>query len=340
MNNNLEKQSIRISLPSKGRLADDCLYFLEKSGLDVYKPNPRQYEASIPSLPEVRIIFQRASDIVTSVRDGSIDFGITGYDVVAESNCEDKDFLVIHDSLGFGHCSLQMAIPENWEEISTIDELADYSRQLGHPLRIATKYKNLVTKFLAPYNLDIHLVSSEGTVEIAPAIGYADVICDVVSSGLTLSDNRLKMISGGKILASQSVLIANKKSLENNPDAMRIARTLIELFEAYLIAKDKFALFANMRGESPTSIADKIFNGTTIQGLQGPTISQVIVKNDAQNWYAVNIVVSKSELFKAISELREIGGSGVIVVPVNYIFDEEPPRYRKLLDKLQQDKIG
>ena len=179
----------------------------------------------------------------------------------------------------------------------------------------------------------------EGTVEIAPAIGYADVICDVVSSGLTLSDNRLKMISGGKILASQSVLIANKKSLENNPDAMRIARTLIELFEAYLIAKDKFALFANMRGESPASIADKMFNGTTIQGLQGPTISQVIVKNDTQNWYAVNIVVSKSELFKAISELREIGGSGVIVVPVNYIFDEEPPRYRKLLDKLQQNEI-
>ncbi len=340
MDNKLQKQSIRISLPSKGRMAEDSLDFLEKSGLEIYKPNPRQYEASIPSIPEVRIIFQRASDIVTSVCDGSIDFGITGYDVVAESNCEDKDFLVIHDALGFGQCSLQMAIPENWETILTVEDLAAYSKTLDRPLRIATKYKNLVTKFFAPYNLDLHLVSSEGTVEIAPAIGYADVICDVVSSGLTLSDNRLKMISGGKILSSQAVLIANKKSLEENPGSMKIARTLIELFEAYLIAKDKFALFANMRGESPASIADKIFNGTTIQGLQGPTISQVIVKNDQQNWYAVNIIVSKSELFKAITELREIGGSGVIVVPVNYIFDEEPPRYRKLLDKLQQEKIA
>lgn len=330
-----EKRNIRISLPSKGRLAEDCLDFLEESGLKIYKPNPRQYEATIPALPGVTVIFQRATDIVASVQDGSIDFGITGYDVVAESMGEDKDFVVIHDALGFGHCSLNLAIPEGWKEVTSLASLVEYANQLNRPLRIATKYKNLVTKFFETTNLNLQLVSSEGTVEIAPAIGYADMICDVVSSGLTLSDNRLRMIQSGKILESQAVLIGNKQTLLSNPEVLTTARILIEFFEAHLIGKDKLAVFANMRGENPQAIAQRIFDSTTIQGLQGPTISQVIVKNADQNWFAVNIIVSKTEMYKAISELRAIGGSGVIVIPVSYVFDEEPPRYRKLLQKLQ-----
>lgn len=330
-----QPRNIRISLPSKGRLAEDCLEFLEESGLKIYKPNPRQYEATIPALPGVSVIFQRASDIPASVQDGSIDFGITGYDVVAESLGEDQGLVIIHDALGFGSCSLHLAIPEGWGNISSVTNLIDYAGQMQRPLRIATKYKNLVSKFFQPFNLDLQLVSSEGTVEIAPAIGYADMICDVVSSGLTLSDNRLRMISGGKVLDSQAVLIGNKNSLLTDPEALKIARILIEFFEAHLIGKDKLAVFANMRGENPQAIAQQIFTSTTIAGLQGPTISQVIVKNSDQNWFAVNIIVSKTEMYKAINELRAIGGSGVIVIPVSYVFDEEPPRYRRLLEKLQ-----
>jgi ATP phosphoribosyltransferase len=179
------------------------------------------------------------------------------------------------------------------------------------------------------------LVSSEGTLEIAPAIGYADMICDVVSSGLTLRDNRLKPLQDGKILESQSVLIANFNTLKQNPHALNTARILIEYFEAYLVGKQKLALFANMRGDSAQAIAERIFSSTSIQGLQGPTISPVIVKDDSQNWFAVNIIVMKEQLYKAVSELRAIGGSGVIVLPVSYVFDEEPPRYRRLLDAIQ-----
>ena len=338
MNKETNSDIIRISLPSKGRLAEDCLDFLEESGLKIYKPNPRQYEASIPSLPNLKVIFQRASDIVASVQDGSIDFGITGYDVVAESNAINQELVLVHDALGFGRCTLQLAVPEQWDQVNSFAELVEFSRKLDRPLRIATKYKNLATKYFSSSTLDLQLVSSEGTVEIAPAIGYADMICDVVSSGLTLNDNRLRMITGGKLLDSQAVLIANKASLLNNPEALQIARILIEFFEAHLIAKDKLAIFANMRGENPQKIAQRIFESTTIQGLQGPTISPVIVKNEEQNWYAVNIIVSKSEIYKAVTELRSIGGSGVIVVPVNYVFDEEPPRYRKLLETLQLTK--
>ena len=143
------------------------------------------------------------------------------------------------------------------------------------------------------------------------------------------------MITDGLVLESQAVLIGNKNSLLNDPEALKIARILIEFFEAHLIGKDKLAIFANMRGENPQAIAQQIFASTTIAGLQGPTISQVIVKNSDQNWFAVNIIVSKAEMYKAINELRAIGGSGVIVMPVSYVFDEEPPRYRRLLEKLQ-----
>lgn len=331
-------ESYRISLPSKGRLAEDCLDFLTAAGLRVYKPNPRQYEATIPALPELRVIFQRAPDIVTSVRDGSIDFGITGYDVVAESLAENKEIYILHETLGFGNCSLNLAVPENWNEVVNISDLKSYATRLGRPLRVGTKYENLASQFFNNQNIPFQLVTSEGTLEIAPAIGYADMICDVVSSGLTLRDNRLRALVGGQILQSQAVLIGNAATLSRDPNALRIARILIEYFEAHLIAKQKLAVFANMRGENPEAIAQLIFNSPAISGLQGPTISPVIVKNDSQTWFAVNIIVSRDNLYQAISELRAIGGSGVIVLPVTYIFDEEPPRYTRLEQLIRNSK--
>src|SRR5512132_4410259 len=100
MNN---QPAIRLSLPSKGRLEGDALDFLSDAGLRVFKPNPRQYEAQVPSLPELGIIFQRPGDIVVSVRQGSIDFGITGIDVIEEKRGPNGEILIRHDKLGFGH---------------------------------------------------------------------------------------------------------------------------------------------------------------------------------------------------------------------------------------------
>src|SRR5512138_1975030 len=111
------KQTIRLSLPSKGRLESLALEFLSAAGLRVSKPNPRQYQATIPALPELVVIFQRPSDIVVSVRQGSVDFGITGLDVIEEKRGDDGDILVLHDALGFGHCSLALAVPEAWESV-------------------------------------------------------------------------------------------------------------------------------------------------------------------------------------------------------------------------------
>src|ERR1044071_4594678 len=113
----MQQQTIRLSLPSKGRLESDALDFLAETGLRVFKPNPRQYEAQVPALPELGIIFQRPADIVVSVRQGSVDFGITGIDVLEEKRGDNGDILVLHDTLGFGHCSLKLAVPESWNDV-------------------------------------------------------------------------------------------------------------------------------------------------------------------------------------------------------------------------------
>ena len=94
-------QNIRLSLPSKGRLESDALDFLSAAGLRVFKPNPRQYQAEVPALPELGVIFQRPGDIVVSVRQGSIDFGITGLDAIEEKRGDNGDILILHDALGF-----------------------------------------------------------------------------------------------------------------------------------------------------------------------------------------------------------------------------------------------
>ncbi len=137
------------------------------------------------------------------------------------------------------------------------------------------------------------------------------------------------------IQSSQAALIANKEALKRDPLALRVARQLLEFFEAHLHAAEKLAVFANIRGKSPEAIAEQIFQQPAIAGLQGPTISRVIVREQDTNWYAVNIIVLRSQIFQAINELRNIGGSGVVVMPVTYIFDEEPPRYMAMLQALE-----
>jgi ATP phosphoribosyltransferase len=323
---------LRISLPSKGRLAEESLAFFEACGLSIYKPNPRQYQATIQGLPELTVLFQRPADIVTSVRDGSVNFGLSGLDVIEERKGQNGEVLILHEALNFGHCSLALAVPEGWSDIADVVSLRRYSTTLPHPLRVATKYPVLTSRFMDRFQIPCTLISAEGTLETAPAIGYADMISDLVSSGQTLKDNRLRQLSDGIIVTSQAALIANLNSLRNNPQALSIAHYLLETFEAHLRAEGNLAIFANMRGESPEVIAERIFSQTSISGLQGPTISRVIVREQAASWYAVNVIVHRNELFKAVNELRAIGGSGVVVLPVTYIFEEEPPRYRAMLE--------
>ena len=326
-------QTIRLSLPSKGRLESNALEFLAAAGLRVLKPNPRQYQANLPALPELGVIFQRPADIVVSVRQGSVDFGITGLDVIEEKRGDNGDILILHDALGFGHCALTLAVPESWQSVTDVASLKDYAATLDRPLRVATKFPNLTKRFLDGQDIPHVLIAAEGTLETAPTIGYADLISDLVSSGQTLQDNRLRSLRDGVIQPSQAALIANRKALQTRPEALEMGRRLLEYVEAHLRAKDNLLVIANMRGESPEAIAHKIFTQTDVGGLQGPTISPVIVR-DGGAWYSVSVVVRRDRLPQAITELRQIGGSGIIVSPVTYIFEEEPPRYKAMLEAL------
>ena len=339
----MQRSDIRLILPSKGILQHGALDLFEACGLKVFRPNPRQYAATIPSLKGVTVLFQRPGDIVTSVQDGSADFGITGLDVLAEKGGYGTingrhQILTLHDALGFGPCALNLAVPETVSARTMADlaQWADALAQDGRVLRIATKFPIVTGQFLDQHHIrPYQLVEVEGTLEITPAIGHADLIADLVSSGTTLRDNHLRRLDDGLMLRSQACLIANCHTLQQRPRVLAIARQLLEYIEAHLRAKGSCLIIANMRGQSKEAIAQRMFNQTTISGLQGPTVAPV-VPNEPQkatgNWFAVNIVVRQNELFQAIAELRAIGGSGVIVSPITYIFEEEPERYKAMLE--------
>ncbi len=191
------RTDIRLALPSKGQLAASTLDFLTAAGIRVYKPNPRQFEATVPALPGLKVLFQRAADIPLSVRDGSVDFGVTGWDVTAERLDGGNGLLPLLPALGYGRCSLHVIVPETWEEVHHMADLVDLQAGEPRPLRVATKYPRLAGDHLSEHGLkNYRLIHADGTLEAAPAIGYADIIVDLVSSGTTLRDNRLPRAGG------------------------------------------------------------------------------------------------------------------------------------------------
>ena len=336
---NGEERKIRIALPSKGRLSEDSLQLMEKSGLSIKRPNIRQYQASIPSLPGVEVLFQRAGDIALSVRDGIVDLGITGLDVVSETADDSNQILVMLDDLGFGQCRLCAIVPEFAEDVNCLQDVKKLISSKRDNIRVATKFPNLTRRFFEQQNLlNVDYIEAEGALEIAPLIGYADMITDLVSSGMTLRDNRLKVLDDGLILESQACLIANRKNLVASSQVMETARLLLEFIVAYLRAENNVAVFANIRGRSVEEIAGLILDKKIIRGLQGPTISKVIT-HQGENWFAVNLIIKKNQLAEAIKEIRSIGGSGVVVTPVNFIFEEEPEAYTTMLANLRRDNV-
>ena len=132
--------------------------------------------------------------------------------------------------------------------------------------------------------------------------------------------------------------IGNRSALMNRPGVLTIAREMWERFEAHLRAKEHYTVIANICGDSAQDVAQKMFQHSNLGGLQGPTISQVYLRETGEtNWYAISIVVHQDRLHPSIEQLRAIDGSGVLVLPVTYIFEEEPLRWRKLLDTLALD---
>lgn len=143
------RDTLRLGIPSKGRMAEETLGLLNTCQLKCVKPNPRQYFGQIPQFPEMEVWFQRASDVVRKLRTCDLDLGIVGMDMFAEFAAEDKDLVVVHDALSFGQCKLALGIPNSGEflDINTIDELRDMGWTSERPLRCVTAYINIAERY-------------------------------------------------------------------------------------------------------------------------------------------------------------------------------------------------
>lgn len=334
-------RQIRIALPSKGRMEGETLEFLASCGLKVNKTNPRQYTATIGVLPDVLVLFQRPRDIPVTVAAGDVDLGITGYDTVVEALNEpdtpDDALYLIHEALDYGQCRLVLAVPDSWQDVASVTDLK--ARAANQALRVATKYGATVGRFLADQGMDnVRVVSADGALEAAPRIGYADFIADISSTGTTLRENHLRPLEGGTLIESQAVFIGNRQALRQRPAVLTMAEHMLELIEAYLRARGRYMIFANMRGDSLEAVSERVLGQSELGGLQWPTIAPLGTRPGEGTWWSVSIVVQHSRLYQAIQQIRAIGGSGVVVTPVSYIFDEKPARCQRLLALGQEEK--
>lgn len=333
-------ESILLALPSKGAIADPTLNFLKDCGLRVDKPNARQYVGSVPSIPGLNVLFQRVKDVVYKVSDGTVQLGVTGYDVVQEHPHE--DLVVVHPKLGYGHCHLVVAVPESWVDVDGISDLADVASDMrklhGRSLRVATTYTGLTRQFL--HAKGIHhftLVRAEGAIEAAPTIGYADIIVDLVQTGTTLRENHLKPLQDGDIVHSEACLVGNLAALRK-PRTLEIVQTMLEYIDASLQGKRLRQLTVNICGTSAEDVAAKVMTNPLTRGLKGPTVAPIfgLSSNNSEQWFTVTINVNNSDLLPAVNYLRSIGSSQVVVSPVNFVFEEQSASYLRLLETLNQ----
>jgi ATP phosphoribosyltransferase len=229
---------IRFGIPSDGALHKDTIKFLSDCGLNIVRPNPRNYTGEIVGAPEVIVHFQRAGDITLMVENKNLDIGIVGYDRYKESRDPQIDTKVLIDNLGFGQCKLSFALPQDWLDVSNFADLSEVAAQLrerGLELTIATKFPRLVSRFMVERGLNyFSIVPISGTLEAAPAMGYADLIVDIISSGNTIKQNKLKTIKGGDVIISQACLIANQSTIKTNSGLQIECDLLTNAINSYL----------------------------------------------------------------------------------------------------------
>jgi len=211
------KNLITIGLPSKGRLKDKAAAFFDDKGLKVLQSDKeRNYFATIENKPNIKIIYLHAKEIIQRLGDGTLDIGISGLDLLNESEKNLQDKIIIKQKLDFGGANLVVAVPDDWIDVQTIADLEevafDIRSKRNTRLRVATKYPNLTNNFLISKGVTQYkLIPSLGATETYPFIGSSEVITDITSTGKTLQDNNLRVLKDGLILKSTACLLASKK---------------------------------------------------------------------------------------------------------------------------------
>ena len=213
------KNLITIGLPSKGRLKDKAVDFLDKKGLKVLQGDKeRNYFASIENKSNIKIIYLHAKEIIQRLGDGTLDVGISGLDLLKESEKNLQEKITIKQKLNFGEADLIVAVPDDWIDVQTIADLEevafDIRSKRNTRLRVATKYPNLTNNFLISKGVTQYkLITSLGATETYPFIGSSEIITDITSTGKTLADNNLRVLKDGLILKSSACLMVSKKKL-------------------------------------------------------------------------------------------------------------------------------
>lgn len=279
-------EKIKLAIQKSGRLSDDSLKLIKECGINVN--NGKGKLTSIAGNFPMEFLFLRDDDIPGYVADGVADLGIVGENVVLE---KEKNVQVIKN-LGFARCRLSLAIPKDREYtgIAYFDGLS-----------IATSYPKILGRFLEKNNLkaDIHEIS--GSVEIAPNIGLAEAICDLVSSGSTLFTNGLKEVE--VLMRSEALLIGSPELNARKKEILD--RLLFRINSVQTGEKNRYILL-----NAPNASLDKIIS--IIPGMKSPTVLPLAI----EGWSSVHSVIGEGEFWEVIEQLRAAGAQGILVVPI------------------------
>lgn len=226
--------TITIALPSKGRMKEESSAILERAGMKISAiGNDRSYRARIEGREGIEIAYLSASEIARELGNGTVDFGVTGEDLVREGLDNADGRVEFCARLGFGHADVVVAVPEIWLDVDSMADLGDVAAEFrarhGRRLAIATKYWRLTQQYFSgSHGIQLYrIVESLGATEGAPAAGQADIIVDITSTGSTLKANHLKILSDGVILRSEACFVrARKPEHENDPMIAEIMQSV------------------------------------------------------------------------------------------------------------------
>lgn len=280
--------NLKLAIQKKGRLSDKSLRLLQTCGLEVENFNERLL-VSIRNF-KLDILFLRDDDIPVYVQDNVADLGIVGENVILEKEAD----VIVSKALGFGKCRLRIGIPE--------EDMLDNIEGLQNKI-IATSYPVILRKFLDEHGIKAKIIQISGSVEIAPSLGIADYICDLVSTGATLKLNHLK--KSFPILDSEAVLIKNK-SLENDPQKKLLFENLLTRIESVLNAKNSKYIMMN----APYGSIEEITN--ILPSLKSPTVLSLAEKS----MVAIHAVIPQDQFWEINNDLKKAGASGILLLPI------------------------
>ncbi len=282
-------RSLKIAIPNKGRLADDATAVLKRAGIHLQGSSERKLFASALG-GRIQVLFLRAQDIPAMVADGTVDGGITGLDVIEESGAVVQDRL----DLGFGRCRLVAAVP--------VQHPAQQPTELPDGSRIATSFPNLTKRYFDRLGKDVKINEVSGACEVTPALGVADAITDLTSSGSTLVMNHLREI--GVVLESTCRFIACP---ELDPSIAEELDRVVFALRSVVAAEGKRYLMADLPRVALPDIKE------FLPGIAGPTVVDIAGDPDT---VAIQVVVDDTDIFDAVHRLQRMGARGILVLPI------------------------